>query len=140
MTCFASCAAMRPRIPSVDFWNQQLSARFCARVKLFRLFDGHLQVRILHLLGSLDNRLHRIRIDLAAIFVEHSAQVFLRLVVFARRHHNGVFNRAHHNLRINAFFPADPFDDVVKLTSHKNSRFQCFKVARFQSFNCKAWR
>ena len=114
------------------FRDQQLSAHFRGRIQLPRLLHRYLQIRIFHLLRSLDDRLHRIRTDLAAVFVEHSAQVFLRLVVFARRHHNGVLNRAHHNPRINAFFPADPFDDVVKLTSHMNSRFQCFKVSMFQ--------
>ncbi len=106
------------------FRDEQLSAGFRARIQLPRLLHRHLQIRIFHLLRSLDDRLHRIGIDLAAIFVEHRAQVFLRLVVFARGHHNGVLDRAHYNLRINAFFPADPFDDVVKLTSHKKSRCQ----------------
>jgi hypothetical protein len=34
-------------------------------------------------------------------------------------------------LRINAFFPAECVDRVVKLACHKN---QCSKVSRLQSF------
>ena len=114
-----------PQNPFRHFRDQQFSARFCARIQLPRLLHGYLKIRIFHLLRILDDRLHRIRADLAALFVEHRAQVFLRLVVFARGHHNGVLDRAYHNLRINALLPADPFDNVVKLTSHINSGLRC---------------
>src|ERR1019366_1721130 len=113
-----------PQNPFRHFLDRQRTARFRARIQLPRLLHRYLQIRIFHLLRILDDRLHRIRVDLAALFVEYRAQVFLRLVVLARGHHNGVLDRTHHNPRINAFFPADPFDDVVELTSHNRSAFQ----------------
>ena len=102
--------------------NQQSSAGFRARVELARLFHGHLQIRVFDLLGTFNDRLHRIGIDLAGVFVENRAQIFLRLVILSRRDHDRIFNRADHDARIDAFFPADAFDDVIKLACHRNSK------------------
>ena len=122
------------------FGDEQFSAGFGAGVELARLVDGHLKIRIFDLLGVFDDRLHRVGIDLAAVFIEDGAQVFLRLVVFARGDDDGVFHGADYNLGIDSLFAADPFDDVVELTCHKIPGFNVSKVPRFQSFNFKAWR
>ena len=111
---------MRPRIPSVGFGVRISPPTSSFGIHLARVVQRDLQQRIFHLLRRLHHRLHRVGADLAGFFVEFGAQVFLRLVVLARSHHNGIFHRAHHNLRINALFPAQRVDRVVKLTRHKN--------------------
>ena len=112
---------MRPRIPSVTLGICKLSADFKRRIDLARVFHRDLQIRIFHLFRSLHHGLHRKGTDFAGVFVEFRAEIFLRLVVLARRHHNGVFDRADHNLRINPFFPAQCVNRVVKLASHKKT-------------------
>ena len=101
--------------------SQQLSADFQAGIDALRVFHRDLQVWIFDLLGSLHHRLHGVGVDLSAVLVELRAEIFLRLVVLAGSHNNGVFHRAHHNLRIDSLFPAHAFDDVVELTSHKKT-------------------
>jgi hypothetical protein len=104
-----------------NFRNPQLPAHFQVRIALARIFQRDLQQRILHLLRSLHHRLHREGIDLAGLFIQLRAQVFLRLVVFARSHNNGIFHRANYNLRINPLLPAQRINRVVKLTSHRKT-------------------
>ena len=112
--------------------DQQLAASFRARIQLARLLHRNLEIRVFDLLRTLNNGFHRIGIDLAALFVENCAEIFLRLVILPRRHDDRVLDRADHNLRVDSLFPAHALDDVVKLASHKKSRFQCFKVSEFQ--------
>src|SRR5229473_3011316 len=102
-----------------DLGNEQLAARFRVGIELASLVDRYLQVGILDLLGILDNRLDRVGVDLAALLVEHRAQIFLRLVVLASRDDDGVLDRANHDLRVDPLLAADPFDNVVKLACHK---------------------
>ena len=111
---------MRPRIPSVGFGNVQLSSDLDSGIDLARIINRDLQRRIFDLLGSLHNALHRKGADLARVFVELRAQVFLRLVVLARRDNNRVFHRADHNLRIDALLSAESVNCVVELACHKN--------------------
>src|SRR6266436_1738810 len=106
------------------FRNLQLPAHFDVRVQLASVFEGHLQDRILHLLGILDHGLDRECTDLAGVLVQFGPEVFLRLVVLAGSHHNGVFHRTDHNLRINPFFPAQRVDRVIELTCHIKFRYQ----------------
>ena len=103
-----------------------------AGIDFVRVFQRDLQVGIFHLLGRLYDGLHREGADLAAVFIQLRAEVFLRFVVLARRHDNGIFHRTHHNLRVNSLFTAHAFDDVVELASHKKSKFQTFKVSMVQ--------
>ena len=123
-----------------NFRNEKFATRFSAGIKFACLLYCDLKIRIFDLLRPFDNRLHRVSANLAAIFIEHGAQVFLRLVVFARGHNNGVFNGADYNLRINALLPADPFDNVVKLTSHMKSNVSVSQVAKFQDFRVPRWK
>src|SRR5208282_2551258 len=85
--------------PFSHFRDQQFSAGFRAGVEFASLFHGDLQIRIFHLFGSFDDRLYGIGIDLAAVFIEHGAQVFLGLVVFARGDDDRVLNRTDYDLR-----------------------------------------
>ena len=94
---------MRPRIPSVDFRNLQLSADLDVGIDLARVFQRDLQNGILDLLRSLNHGLHRKRANLTRILVEFRTQIFLRLVVFTGRDHNRVFHRTDYDLRINPF-------------------------------------
>ena len=110
------------------FRNLEFAADFERRINLARIFQRDLQVGIFHLLRSLHHGLHRKGVDLAGFLIELGPQIFLRLVVLARSHDNGVFHRADYNLRINAFFPAECVDRVVKLACHKNQ----FSVASGQ--------
>ena len=110
------------------FRNLQLAADFERWIDLARIFQRDLQVRIFHLLRRLHHGLHRKGVDLSGFLVELGAQIFLRLVVLARGHNNGVFHRADHNLRINAFFPAECVDRVVELACHKKVKVSTFQV------------
>ena len=104
------------------FGDEQFSAGFGARIELTSLIDGDLKIGIFDLLRIFDDRLHRVSVDLAAVFIEDGAQVFLRLVVLARGDDDGVLYGADYNLGIDSLFAADAFDDVVELTCHKKSR------------------
>ena len=77
------------------------------------------EMRVFDLLRSLDDRAHRVGADLAALLVEFGAQVLLRLVILSGGHDDGIFHRAHHDLRIDALFPAQSVDYVVQFTRHK---------------------
>ena len=101
------------------FGNFQLAADLRARVNLAGIIHCDLQLRVLHLLGRLDNRLHRKCVDLACFLVQLSAQVLLCLIVFACRDNNGVFHRAHYDLRINALLFTQGVNSVVKLACHR---------------------
>src|SRR5512143_3682225 len=92
-----------------NFRDQQFAAEFCVGIELASLIDRDLQVGIFNLLGSLHDRFDRVGIDLAAVFVEHGPQVFLRLIVLAGGDDNGILDRADHNARIDALLTADPF-------------------------------
>jgi hypothetical protein len=116
-----------PQDPFRRLRNQQLSARLGVRIHLAGLLHRHLQVRVFDQFRALDDGLHRIRVDLAGLFIENRAQIFLGLVVLARGDHDRVFYRADHDLRINALFPADRVDDVVELACHNQ-----FSVLRSQ--------
>ncbi len=101
------------------FRDKQFSACFRIRIELACLFNRYLQVRVFDLLGILDDRLDCVGVDLAAILVEHGAQIFLRLVVLAGCDDNCVLDRADHDLRVDPLLAADPFDNVVELACHK---------------------
>src|SRR5580704_17667641 len=103
------------------FRDLQLTSDFEAGINLARIFQRDLQVRIFHLLRSFNHGLDRERIDLAGILVQLGAEILLRLVVLARRHHDGVFDRADYNLGIDTFLPAQCVNRVVELASHKKT-------------------
>src|SRR6185369_12241587 len=69
-------------------------------VFLTGVFQRDLDLRIFHLVVVLDDGLDRVHLDRPGFRVEHAAQVFLRLQIFARRYRNGVFDRADHDLRV----------------------------------------
>ena len=106
----------------------QLAAHFRRGILLARVVERDLQVGIFHQLRRLHNGLHRKNLDGAALFVEHAAQVLLRLQVFARGHRHGIFHRAHYNGGINALLFAQPFDLLIKQTSHK-IQFRVSKIS-----------
>src|SRR5208282_2155621 len=101
--------------------SAQLTADFGSRIDALGLIERDLQVGILDLLQVLNNRSHRVGANLAALLVQLGAQVLLRLVVLSGGHNNGILNRAHDNLRIDAFLPAQSVDYVVQFTRHKMS-------------------
>src|SRR5215472_1222991 len=116
--------------------NQQFSADLKVRIQAVGIFQRDLQVGIFDLLRRLYDGLHREGADLAAVFVELRAEVLLRFVVLARRHDNGVFHRADHNLRVDSLFPTYTFDDVVKLASHKNQLLVASNQLPVNRFRC----
>src|SRR5205823_5212816 len=83
-----------------------------------RLFERHLQIGVFHQLRRLHHRLHRKYLNRARLFVELPAQVLLALQVLARGHSDGILHRAHYDLRINALFPAQSFNLLIKLARH----------------------
>src|SRR5579862_2883761 len=101
--------------------DQQLSADCETGIQLLCVFKGNLKIRILNLLGCLHNHLDYIGADLARVLVQPGTEIFLRFVVLARSHDNGIFHRADYNLRINPFFPAECIDRVVELAWHKKA-------------------
>ena len=56
---------------------------------------------------------------MAGFLVEFRAQVLLRLVVLSGGDDDGIFHRAHDDVRIDAFFTAQSIDHVVQFTCHK---------------------
>src|SRR2546427_3799346 len=98
----------------------QLAADFNAGINFARVFQSHLKLRIFYLLGVFHHCLNRERTYLAGFLVQLRPQVFLGLVVLTRGDHNCVFHCTHHNLGINALFPAERVDGVIKLACHSN--------------------
>ena len=94
------------------------AAHFNLGMRLARLFQRDLRVRIFDLLRRFHYVLNRIDRDGARILVQLGAQVFLRLERLARRDDHGIFDRADHNLRIDALFAAQNLDVVVQITCH----------------------
>ena len=102
------------------FRDLQLAADFSIRIGFSRVINRDLKIRIFNLLRSLDDALHRKSANLARIFVELRAQVFLGLVVLAGGDNNGVFHRTDYNLRIDSLFPAQRINRVIELACHKS--------------------
>jgi hypothetical protein len=119
-----------PENPFRNFWNLQLAADFHAGINFSGIIERDLQKRIFHLLGSFNHGFNRKSTNLARIFVELRAKIFLRLVILARGDNNGIFDRGNNNLRVNTFFSAERVDRVVKLTCHKKpfSNFVIYKL------------
>ena len=109
-----------PKNSFCNLWNLQLPADLSIGIRLASFVHGNLQSRIFNLLRQFDNCLHRKCANLPRVFVQLRAQVFLRLVVFARSHNNGVFHRTDHNLRINTLLSTESVDRVIELACHKN--------------------
>src|SRR5580692_3158157 len=90
------------------------------RIDPLSVVERDLRQRIFNLLWGFNDRLHGIGPNLAALLIEFGAQVLLRLVVFSGGHDDGIFHRADHNLRIDAFLPAESVDYVVEFTCHNS--------------------
>ena len=101
------------------FGNLQFPSQLDIGINLARIIERNLQDWVLHLFGILYDRLDCKGANLACFLVQFGAQVLLRLVVFSRRDHDGIFHRVHYNLRIDAFFPTQGIDGVIKFTCHK---------------------
>src|SRR5258708_12943668 len=72
--------------------------------------------------------MHRIHVHLPGFLIELRAQVFFRLVIFASRDHHRVFNRRHHDFRLNVLLAAEHLYLLVKQIRH-------FSFLRFRRQN-----
>ncbi len=118
-----------------DFGNEEFTTGFGGGIHFAGLLDGDLEVGVLDLLGRFDDGLDGIGVDFAGILVEDGAEIFLRLVILSGGDNDGILDRADDDARVNAFFAAHAFDNVVELTCHKNPG--C-KVSGFQGFRGSA--
>ena len=66
-----------------------------------------------------DDRLIDVSANLARLLVQLGAHVLLGLVILPRRQRDRVLDRRDDDLRINALFPAQRFNALVKQTRHK---------------------
>ena len=83
-----------------------LAANLGIGVDLARIFQRDFQLRIFDIVIGRKNAFDRVDPDTSAVLVELAPQILLALVFFASSGNNGIFHRAHHNLRIDSFFAA----------------------------------
>src|SRR5258708_19763297 len=72
--------------------------------------------------------MHRIHVHLPGFLIELRAQVFFRLIILASRDHHRVFNRRHHDFRLNVLLAAEHLYLLVKQIRH-------FSFLRFRRQN-----
>ena len=97
----------------------QLAADLGRGIDALGIVQRDLGDGIFDLVGVFDDRPDRVGPDLAAFLVQFGAQILLGLVVLSGGDDDGIFHRADHDLRIDAFLPAESVDYVVQFTCHK---------------------
>jgi hypothetical protein len=90
-------------------------AHFRRRVLFLRVCQTDLFFRVGHFF---DDHMHRKHVHLAGFLVELRAQILFCLVILPRRHHHGVFNRRHHDFRLNVFLAAQHLNLLVEQIRH----------------------
>jgi len=98
--------------------RRDFRAHLRRRIFLLRFHQADLFLRIGHFL---DHHVHRVHVHLPGFLVELRAQVLFRLVKLPRRHHHRVFNRRHHDLRLDVLLAAQHFDLLVQQIRHISS-------------------
>jgi len=99
----------------------QLAANLCRRIGPPSLVERNLRNRIFDCLRIVHDGANGVGPDLAALFVEFSPQILLRLVILAGGYNDGILHRAHDDLRIDTFLATESVDYVVQFTRHKFS-------------------
>src|SRR5258708_1632635 len=95
--------------------GKNLRPNFRGRILFLGLRQADLGFRV----GNfLHHRQHRKHVYLARFRVEFPAQVLFRLVILARRHHHRVFNRRHHDFRLDVLLAAQHLNLLIKQIRH----------------------
>ena len=84
-------------------------------------FASFIEGDFTHGIGDfLDDLADREHVDFTSLRIDSSAELFVGLEVFAGCDDDRVLNRVDHDLRIDAFFPADLVDRLKKQIRHPN--------------------